>query len=57
VYGVKVSLCRNPKAPIADRAVLPFLRQKDLLNLSKSKSVPSAVAAQARKLISQRSGK
>jgi hypothetical protein len=55
---VKVSLCRNPKAPIAETArFLPFLRQKDLLNLSKSKSVPSAVTAQARKLISQRSGK
>jgi hypothetical protein len=58
VYGVKVSLCRNPKAPIAETArFLPFLRQKDLVNLSKSKSVPSAVAAQARKLISQRGGK
>jgi hypothetical protein len=58
VYGVKVSLCRNPKAPIAETArFLPFLRQKDLQNLSKSKGVPSAVAAQARKLIMQRGGK
>jgi hypothetical protein len=58
LYGVKVSLCRNPKAPISETArFLPFLRHKDLLNLSKSKSVPSAVAAHARKLIAQRSGK
>jgi hypothetical protein len=58
LYAVKVSLCRNPKAPIAETTrFLPFLRQKDLTNLSKSKSVPSAVAAQARKLIMQRSAK
>jgi hypothetical protein len=57
-YGVKVSLCRNPKAPLSETTrFLPFLRQKDLMNLSKSKSIPSAVAAQARKLIAQRGGK
>ena len=55
LYGVKVSLCRNPKAPIAETTrFLPFLRQKDLVNLSKSKSVPSALAALARKLVMQR---
>jgi hypothetical protein len=58
LYGVKVSLCRNPKAPISETTrFLPFLRQKDLVNLSKSKSVPSAVAAQARKLVMARSAK
>jgi hypothetical protein len=58
LYAVKVSLCRNPKAPIVETTrFLPFLRQKDLTNLSKSKSVPSAVAAQARKLIMARSAK
>ena len=58
LYAVKVSLCRNPKAPISETTrFLPFLRQKDLTNLSKSKSVPSAVAAQARKLIMARSAK
>jgi hypothetical protein len=57
-YGVKVSLCRNPKAPIAEIArFLPFLRQKDLQQLSKSKGVPSAVTAQARKLVMQRGNK
>jgi hypothetical protein len=58
LYGVKVSLCRNPKAPIAETTrFLPFLRPKDLVLLSKSKGVPSALAAQARKLIMQRSSK
>jgi len=57
-YAVKVSLCRNPKAPIAEVArFLPFLRQKDLANLSRSKGIASAVTAQARKLMSQRGGK
>ncbi|HEY0477802.1 MAG TPA: hypothetical protein VGD37_09770 [Kofleriaceae bacterium] len=55
VYSVKVSLCRNPKAPISETTrFLPFLRAKDLQNLAKSKSVPSAVAAQARKLVAAR---
>jgi hypothetical protein len=56
-YNVKVLLCRNPKAPIAEiTRLLPFLREKDLAMLSKSKGVPSAVAAQARKLVMQRRG-
>jgi len=55
LYGVKVSLCRNPKAPMAEVSrLLPFLRQKDLQHLSKSKGVASAVAAQARKLVAVR---
>lgn len=57
LYGVKVSLCRNPKTPIPETMkLLPFLREKDLTNLSKSRGVPSAVTAQARKLIMQRRG-
>ncbi|HEU0036318.1 MAG TPA: hypothetical protein VFQ53_37150 [Kofleriaceae bacterium] len=57
MYGIKVSLCRNPKAPIAETTrLLPFLRDKDLQNIVKSKGVPSAVVAQARKLMMQRRG-
>ena len=57
LYGVKVSLCRNPKTPISEAArMLPFLREKDLTNLSKSKGVPSALVAQCRKLLMQRTG-
>lgn len=57
MYGVKVSLCRNPKTPIAESAkLLPFLRDKDLTALSKSRGVASALVAQARKLVMQRRG-
>ena len=57
LYGVKVSLCRNPKTPIAESAkLLPFLRPKDLDNLAKSKGVPSALVAQCRKIIMARTG-
>jgi hypothetical protein len=55
LYGTKVSLCRNPKTPVADAMrLMPFLRDKDLANLMKSKGIPSAVVAQARKLVMQR---
>jgi hypothetical protein len=58
LYGVKVSLCRNPKTPIADTGrLLPFLRDRDLTNIIRSKGVPSAVVAQARKLQATRTGK
>ncbi len=57
LYGVKVSLCRNPKTPIPESTkLMPFLRERDLQNLGKSKGVPSALVAQARKLIMQRKG-
>jgi hypothetical protein len=56
-YAVKVSLCRNPKAPIAETTrMMPFLRERDLNELLKSKGVPSAVVAQARKIQMQRRG-
>ena len=55
LYGTKVSLCRNPKTPVTEAMrLMPFLREKDLNNLTKSKGVPSAVSAQARKLLMQR---
>ena len=38
------------------RVELPFLREKDVIRISKSKGVPSAVVAQARKLLMQRRG-
>jgi len=54
-YGIKVSLCRNPKTPVTEvMRLMPFLREKDLQSLLKSRGVPSAVIAQARKLMSQR---
>jgi rRNA-processing protein FCF1 len=36
---------------------MPFLREKDLKNLARSRGVPAAIVAQARKLTMQRSGK
>jgi len=57
LYGTKYSLCRNPKTPIPEAMrLMPFLREKDLIRLSKSRGVPSAVVAQARKLLMQRRG-
>jgi hypothetical protein len=56
-YGVKFSLCRNPKTPVSDSMrLMPFLREKDLQGIAKSKGVPSAVVQQARKLMAQRTG-
>lgn len=57
LYGVKVSLCRNPKTPLVESTrLLPFLREREIQNLSKSHGVPSALVAQARKVLMQRRG-
>jgi len=58
LYGVKVALCRNPKTPLVEATrLIASLREKDIQVLAKSKGVPSALAAQARKLLMQRKGK
>jgi hypothetical protein len=57
LYGIKVSLCRNPKTPIAQVSnFLQHLRPRDLETIIRSKGVSSAVVAQARKLQMQRRG-
>jgi hypothetical protein len=57
LYGVKMALVANPKTPIPEAIrMMPFLREKDLVNIARSKGVSSAIVAQARKLISQRKG-
>jgi hypothetical protein len=57
LYGIKFALCRNPKTPIPEAMrLMPFLRDKDIERLIKSKGIPSAVVAQARKLMMQRRG-
>ena len=57
LYGIKKSLCMNPKTPISESSkMLIHLRDNDIRTIVKSKGVPSAVVAQARKLIAQRSG-
>lgn len=55
LYGIKVALCRNAKTPVPDSTrLITFLRDRDLNNLSKSKGVPSALVAQAKKLLMNR---
>jgi hypothetical protein len=57
LYGIKLSLSKNPKTSISESAkLLPHLRPKDLEKVSKSKGVPAATVAMARKLIAQRTG-
>ncbi|MBE7449914.1 MAG: hypothetical protein HS111_13740 [Kofleriaceae bacterium] len=57
LYGIKKSLCMNPKTPISESSkMLIHMRENDVRQIAKSKGVPSAVVAQARKLIAQRSG-
>ena len=51
-YPVRLALCTNPKAPIAIASrLLETLTQKDLRLIAKSKSVPSAIAQAARRMI------
>ncbi len=55
MYSVKLSLVNNPKCPVGlAMRLLPHLREKDQDNLARSKGIPSALAAQARKLMMQR---
>jgi hypothetical protein len=60
LYSVKLALVQNPKNPIQSSIrLMTHLREKDLRTVSRSKNVPTAVAAQARKLLGarqQRSG-
>lgn len=54
-YAVKLALVRNPKCPLPQAMrLLPFLREKDIQAIARSKGIPSALNAQARKLLTQR---
>ncbi len=56
-YSVKAALIKNPKCPMPSAMkLMPFLRERDLTNLTRSKNIPSALRAQARKLSIQRKG-
>jgi hypothetical protein len=59
LYGVKKSLILNPKTPLTESTkFLIHMRERDIRLIANSKGVPSAVVAQARKIVSQRaSGK
>jgi hypothetical protein len=57
LYTVKHNLVQNPKCPLAvSMRFLPFLHDKDLKMLAKSKGIPSALSAQAKKLMTQKTG-
>ena len=58
LYGVKKSLILNPKTPLTESTkFLVHMRERDVRLIAQSKGIPSAVVAQARKLLSSRSGK
>ena len=55
-YGVKLALVNNPKTPTPTAVrLLGTLRQSDLRNVAKSKSVPAALAVAARKMLTSKS--
>lgn len=57
LYAVKLNLVKNPKTPLASALrFLPYLNDKDIRDLAKSKGIPSALATQARKLVAAKSG-
>lgn len=54
-YEVKLNLIQHPKTPISlVMRWLPLMRQNDLKGLSKSKSIPSNVAMQAKRMLETR---
>jgi hypothetical protein len=57
IYSIKTSLVTNPKCPLpAAMRLLPHLRAKDVDSVARSRGIPSALAAQAKKLKAARSG-
>jgi hypothetical protein len=57
IYNIKTSLVCNPKCPLpAAMRLLPHLRAKDIAGIARSRNVPSALTAQAKKLKLARSG-
>lgn len=54
-YAVKKALVENPKTPVQSSfRFLSLLRDSDLKSIARSKNVPSAVQAQARRLVQQK---
>jgi hypothetical protein len=56
-YSVKLALVGNPKCPLGTSLrLLSFLHKDDLRDLSKSKNIPGALSAAAKKLLQTREG-
>ena len=54
-YQVKASLATNPKCPQPDAIkLLNYLQDRDLRGIMKSKDVPSAISAHARRILSKK---
>jgi hypothetical protein len=57
-YSVKLNLVHNPKCPLPDAMrFMNFLRDKDIRELSRSKSVSSQVATQAKRMLQRKEQK
>ncbi len=56
-YQVQVGLASNPKVPLLySLKFVNFLKQRELMNLAKSRDVPRQVTAAARRLLNQKRG-
>jgi hypothetical protein len=54
-YPIKVALVSNPRTPIkTSMRLLPHLREKDLKDVSRSRSLPNVLVVAAKKLIAER---
>ena len=54
-YAVKQALVNNPKCPLASSLrLLSFLRPDDLKSIARSRNIPGALAAAAKKLLQTR---
>jgi hypothetical protein len=57
IYAVKLALVYNPKCPLAfTMAFLPFLRDKDVAAVAKSKAVPNALVQAAIRMVKKKTG-
>jgi len=57
-YQVKLALCANPRTPLPSAMrFLSHLHDRDLRVLVKSREVPAAVSAQARRILSRKEGR
>jgi hypothetical protein len=57
-YAVKVALVNNPKTQVPTAIkLMPYLMEKDVRSVAKSKGVSSVVVAAARRIITQRAAK
>jgi hypothetical protein len=57
-YAVKVALVNNPKTAVPTAIkLMPYLTEKDVRNVAKSRGISSVVVAAARRIITQRAAK